>query len=396
MYCFSPLLPDINRTETITPGNVVIMEIKSTFRHTNKINNGKKSILCCSTAPVKVIMYSQELATCDAYLSLPMEGLGSENDKIEYYTVHWDIRDGYGFYQRILLLAMYDKTVIQVTPADSFVHDGIRRNRQETFSMTLDKYRTTQFAEMQKSLTGTRIVANKPIVVYSGNMATYVPSKMKNKNSADQTADQLLPTKYWGDTFVLTPYPSGGYYRLERHLSWYKIISAKAGTKITLKRYMNTTLQETIEQTLDAGINFKYAHLLHETAYLTATSGIMVAHFSTNQHQRECVGDPWLMVLPPVSAFEKEYLIMPPILTTAVDRFCRIRFMLSFLKIIIKTEDRDGILVNNTEIGKIPLETVTTLPKRLGQGYAEVPGSGYSYVIIETRKSTILSNLHAN
>lgn len=389
VYCRTPHITSgdryVSKKLTVSAGDVKTFKPHYTLRNDGRVVNGDRSIVCVATAPVKIVGENQEQHSSDLFLNLPVDGIGSESDSVTYYTAHWD--DSYGGYdQRILMVAAYDNTVIQVTPKESLSYNGVTRNAGSTFTVTLNKYRTCQLAENDKDWTGTKIVSNKPLVVYSGNKKTQVRGSDADSTSADHLIEQLMPTKTWGDKFALTPLPYGtSYYRRNARLAWYFIVSAKASTTITIQPYDGTTSKTAITRTLNAGQYYRYEHIQGRVAYVTSNSGVMVVQFATTKKSSECTGDPWMQIIPPIYAYDRDYTILPPELSEKSG--CTNS---NFFTVIVKTTKRDDVQIirggATSLIGTLPTSG-STLPKRLG--YNSIPNTDYSYQTVEIRKSQL-------
>ena len=89
----------------------------------------------------------------------------------------------------------------------------------------------TRYMETTFDLSGTKIVANKPVSVFSGHQCAYVPYRNGN---CGYLIEQIPPTTSWGTTYYVTPLATRNSYTV-------KILAAHNNTNVTM--YCNGTAQ---------------------------------------------------------------------------------------------------------------------------------------------------------
>ncbi len=84
---------------------------------------------------------------------------------------------------------------------------GVRLNRGQQFTILSNVYDNDPGAlDPSGNLSGTRVIADKPIALFSGNVITSEPSG-SDKCCADHVEHQMLPLVAWGHRYVVAPPP---------------------------------------------------------------------------------------------------------------------------------------------------------------------------------------------
>ncbi|CAG2191112.1 unnamed protein product [Mytilus edulis] len=129
------------------------------------------------------------------------------------------------------LSSVFSNTVIEINlkmKEGSISYDNIQYANNQTLSLVLNKYTTFQIWH-SSDLTGTKIIASKPIVVVSGNRCNYI----NNKASCQPFIEMVLPTNQLDNVYVI-PYLN---YRYENTIR----LLAVNDTHIALKNGNNRT-----------------------------------------------------------------------------------------------------------------------------------------------------------
>ena len=102
-------------------------------------------------------------------------------------------------------------------------------------------------------LSGTQITSNKKIAVFQGCPHTNIPTKIKER---DHLFSQAMPTKYWGNTFVLTA-------SKDRKIDYIRIMALNDGTEVKINGELVHTFDFSTESKhyweFTIGENGKYA-----------------------------------------------------------------------------------------------------------------------------------------
>lgn len=249
-----------------------------------------RALRITSDRPVTVYALNHRIQTTDTYLVLPIGVLGKEYRALCYSKLSAALAPIFA------IVATEDDTRIEITPT-SPTTDG--HNAGERYTVVLDRGQAYQvrasFASTGSGdLTGTAIVASKPIAVFSGHTCAYVPPGVK---ACNHLVEQLPPVSTWGKHYFLG--------RLQGRSKYtFRILAAFNGTRV----FKNQSLIAV----LDAG---EYYEEPNETAniQLTADKPILVAQYAQGFANGDQVGDPMMILVSPTQQFVRRYRIATPI-----------------------------------------------------------------------------------
>ena len=223
----------------------------------------------------------------DGYLALPRDTFG-----LEYLVMSYGEGDAQtGRTSSFSLVAAEDGTTATITlPVAVGAHAA-----NVPYSISLNAGQVYELAaDTVADLTGTRIVADKPIGVYGGHRAAKVPA---GYNAANYLVEQLPPVDTWGRHFVTVPLATriGG--------DRFRVLAARDATEIRV--------DGTPVATLDRG-QF-YETVLAQPAEIAASEPVLVAQFAHGTTYDSVLGDPTLLLVPPVEQFLDRYTLAAPL-----------------------------------------------------------------------------------
>lgn len=223
----------------------------------------------------------------DGYLGLPCDTFGTE-----YLVVSYDEGNALtGRTSSFGLVAAADGTTVTVTlpvavgTRAAGVPYSILLNAGQVYELT-----TTTVAD----LTGTVILADKPIGVWGGHRSARIPA---GYSAANYLVEQLPPVDTWGRHFVTVPLATrtGG--------DRFRLLAARDGTEVRV--------DGTPVATLDRGQFFET--VLVQPAQLAASGPILVAQFAHGYGYDNALGDPTLLLVPPVEQYLDRYTLAVPL-----------------------------------------------------------------------------------
>ena len=143
-------------------------------------------------------------------------------------------------------------------------------------------------------LTGTVVNSDKPISVFGGNTAAFVPAGFE---AADHLIEQLPPIESWGNRFVTQPLAS------RTRGDTFRVLAQSSSTEVRING--------TLVSTLAAG---KFYETILTTASVIETSQpALVAQYAHGQTFDNVPGDPFMMLVPPTEQFQSDYTLSTPI-----------------------------------------------------------------------------------
>ncbi|XP_065913748.1 uncharacterized protein [Dysidea avara] len=142
-------------------------------------------------------------------------------------------------------------------------------------------------SEAGTDMTGTKVVANKAMSVFSGHECGSIPTVVA---FCDFLVEQMLPTELWGEVYYFAPLIGQDRYTI-------KIIAAENDTDCQL--YCSTTQRN---YSLDAG-DYSIATLTNlDFCVIHSTKKILVVQFS-NYYLEDYEGGPMMTLVPPASHY---------------------------------------------------------------------------------------------
>ncbi len=186
-------------------------------------------------------------------------------------------------------------------------------------------------------LSGSIITSTKPIAVFGGNRATFVPSQFF---AADHLVEQLPPTNTWGREFVTMPLNTGS-----SRGELFRFLAQADNTRVTVDGLEVATL--------DRG-EF-HQQILTGPAHITSSNPILVAQYAHSQNYYRTdpggnaafLGDPLMMIVPPAEQFLASYTVSTPAITSNLSAQ---RFDRNFINILAPNEAVGQIQVDGVPI----------------------------------------------
>lgn len=243
--------------------------------------------------------------TSDAFLVLPVSSLGKE------YIVA-SMADMSAMYQGLdlpsetTITAVEDNTTFTFTLGGNNITrttGGLSLNESKTFTMNRGDVVVFATNGDEHDLTGSKIVANKPVAVVSGNQCANVPT---DKPWCDYIAEMEMPTNTWGKTYIVAT-PHG-----RMNGAMIKIFAKEPNTKVFRNGQLYKVLakaggvegQGYIYDRNGAGTN-------NPTLY-TADKPINITLFNPGQSDDNIVSDPFQMNQISNELFATSYVITTP------------------------------------------------------------------------------------
>jgi PKD repeat protein len=250
-----------------------------------------KGIYLTAQKPVNVYALNWDQNSADVAVIYPVESLGYEYFAM-CYKPDIDLANpmtGNGRNSEFLIVATQDNTTIEITP--SKITDKLRP-KDSTFIVTLDKgqvYQVQSENEVgsgnfgQGDLTGSHVVANKPVAFYSGSLSTKIPF---GQCCWDHLYEQIPPVQTWGREYFAVPLKT-------RQQDRYRILAAENNTVVQI-----TGLAPIY---LNRGQFEEFVFFQDEPKRIFSDKPILVAQFSQSRDVDPLFtggnGDPFMIIL---------------------------------------------------------------------------------------------------
>jgi len=217
---------------TITADNEDILNLPSSIIVLSHNDQDKGAYLKTSCEKVTVIGQNVKFTTSDTFIALPVTNVSVK--EFEYYGIstsrtslqHMTV------YSSILIVGTENNTMMKLTvtqPVTIKVDDtdtNLISGRQ--YSFVINRLQTVYVRSLE-DLTGTKIVTNKPVSVFSGHECANIPY---NILACDHLIEQVPSTTLWGKVYYTTPLATRRSYTI-------KVLAAYDSTNVNI--YCNDT-----------------------------------------------------------------------------------------------------------------------------------------------------------
>ncbi|SDJ45412.1 hypothetical protein SAMN05444157_3441 [Frankineae bacterium MT45] len=275
---------DFTANFAVTAGEVTRVPLPLTVQNMTNDRVGAGGIHVTAVDPVTVSGLNTETFTSDGLLALPTETLG-DHYIVQTYASYLT------FGSQFEAVATADNTTVTITPSETVgAHP-----KGVPYPISLDAGQTYQLADagvMSTDLTGTDVLADKPIAVLAGNRCASVP---RDAVACNTLAEELLPTSAWGTSFITEPFAT-------RKGDLFRVVAADAKTTVTVDGALLATL--------DAG-EFTDTEIGH-SAVISSDKPIQVMQYSQSHSVDDAVGDPFSLTVVPTSQFLTSYTVATP------------------------------------------------------------------------------------
>lgn len=253
---------------------------------------------------VTVYAFQQAVYTSDAFLVLPVDALGTEYLVMSYPSDGRLEPSGAlstaSTPSQFAIVAIEEQTEVIIRPSAPTYRYGlqeqrVRLNRGEVY---LVQARITP-SDLRADLTGTEIRATKPVAVFAGHQRAVVPVGESGLTSRDCLLEQLPPVTAWGNSAIVVPFPVPSSGLAPQGTHRFRVLAAQPNTTLLLNGQPVAVLQR----------GQVYEAALETPLVLQATGPILVAafHKTSNAGQVANIGDPFMMLIPPVQQFLSRY-----------------------------------------------------------------------------------------
>ena len=160
--------------------------------------------------------------SADTFTVYPVHEYGSYS----YFAVSTE-RSGIQYQSMVHLVGTRSSTRVTITPTQelpSLAEYGCTGSTGEDCIITLNHLQTL-ILRSTSDLTGTKIVSNYPISVFSGHECAYIPSELTSIN-CKLVFEQIPPVVTWGKSFLVGPLLGHNTGEL------YKVVAATANTNV--------------------------------------------------------------------------------------------------------------------------------------------------------------------
>ena len=269
-----------NNSYIATHDSTTVIQLNDSYQVLSSSDSNKGIRVSTTNWQISVFGLNYDNGTSDAFLALPCTRQNVE--KYVYYgmTFHSSI-----LLSQLLIVGCEENTIVTVAS------ETITLNMMETY-----------LYERDQDLTGTRIVSNNPISLFSGHQCTFIP---ENVGFCDHLTEQLPNTATWGTRF-LTASLAG-----RNTDDMYRILASQPSTIVTVT--CSTQLQSNIYNLSSAGDWETIVIPGSNSSYcvIESTKPLLVVQFALGR-EIDNTGDPFMMIIPAIEQYDNDYNIFIP------------------------------------------------------------------------------------
>ena len=273
-----------NNSYIATHDSTTLIQFNDSYQVLSSDDRNKGFRVSTRNWQISVFGLNYDNGTSDAFLALPC--IQQNVEKYVYYGMtFYDALDSKSSSQ-LLIVGCEDNTTVTVAS------QTITLNMMETY-----------LYERVQDLTGTRVVSNNPISLFSGHECTYIPERI---GFCDHLIEQLPNTATWGTRF-LTASLAG-----RNTDDMYRILASQPSTIVTVT--CSTQPQSNIHNLSSAGDWKTIVIPGSSSSYCAIESSkpLLVVQFALGR-ELDSVGDPFMMIIPAIEQYDNDYnIFMPP------------------------------------------------------------------------------------
>ena len=281
---------------TILPDHAVVLNLSSSVEVSSIYHQDRGIYLTTNSNKVTVIGQNHHHGTSETYFALPIIQL---DGTYVYYGVSVP-RNAvylslYMYNSAILIVGTENNTILQlmvtqtVNVAVGNTVTSLIPRRQYSFVIN---HLQTMYVRSIQDLTGTKIITNKPVSVFSGHECANVPRKVV---ACNHLTEQLPPTALWGKEYYTAPLANKTSYTI-------KILAAYNSTTINI--YCNNTVES---YAINEGEFHSKTMQIKQYCAVRSNKEVLVVQFSHGGDEDNQYGDPMMTLVPATNKYLNKF-----------------------------------------------------------------------------------------
>ena len=273
----------------VSAGNEVILNLSSSVEVSSQDEQNKGIYITINSDNVNVIGQNLESHTTDSFFALPIIEL---DDVYVYYGV--SVPSGHD-HSAILIVGTENNTMMNLTTTQSV---SISVGNTVTYLITGRQYSfvvnrlQTLYIESTNDLTGTKIVTDRPVSVFSGHECANVPS---NVAACSHLIEQFPSTALWGKVYYTVPLAGKRSYTI-------KVLAAYNST--TINTYCNNTMES---YSLNEGQFINKISQMNKYCAIYSNKKVLVSQLSHGGNEDLDYGDPMMTLVPHTNQYSNQF-----------------------------------------------------------------------------------------
>lgn len=291
----------------------------------------KRAIIIESTDPIICYGVTRYKYTSDGYLAIPTNILGKEYIAAAYDDIRAESMGGF-YPAYVSVVAVYDNTKMKIIyggNATSQTAGGKQMYDDDEVTMNRGDVWLVGSVGIKSDLTGTRVIADKPVGCISGNYCANVPNDVM---ACDYLIEQNLPMEGWGKKYHYSPIVD------RKKNSLLRIFAKKRNTFFYRNGIKAGIIQRVGGTSSDGGwVEVRGAGGDPKTAIFTADQPINLVQYNPGINDDQVDSDPFQLQLSPIEQYQKSILFNTPGIIGGVG------FLNNFINLIYREAEEGGI-----------------------------------------------------
>ena len=280
----------------LSAGGEVILSLPASVAVSSYYDQDKGIYLTVSSDNVTVIGQNLDRATSDSYFALSIVEL--DNVYVYYgISVPRAVVHSEALNSSILIVGTTNNTMMKLTVTQSV---GIAVGNTVThliadieYSFVINRLQTVYIGSVE-DLSGTKIVTNKPVSVFSGHECANVP---RNVGACSHLTEQIPPTALWGEVYYTAPLGNKISYTI-------KVLAAYNFTIVNI--YCNNTIES---YTINEGEFVNKTMQIKQYCAVHSNKKVLVVQLSHggNEDGGNYNGDPMMTLVPATNQYLNKF-----------------------------------------------------------------------------------------
>ena len=306
-------------TVTVTPGKIAHFNVPIKFVSFDSNNDSEtdsqfKGIHIKAQRKRKIALFGQheEVGSSDAYLGLPVisRPRGSSYEYIVASVLGYSGSARQTKHSVALIVGTENDTEIILEPSVVIRHPFATRSggrfgpgaSVDTRTVIIRRFQTLYLQVGGKDMSGTRIIANKPISVFSGHECASIPF---NSKSCDMLIEQIAPIDTWGTEVVTIPLRT-------RSADVIKVFASQNSTTVNVTRTDISSGVVTSDPSFTLDRNRFMELVISDYTLIQSNNPIGVFQFSRSYSTDNVTfSDPFMLAVQSCKQYRDSYVVVP-------------------------------------------------------------------------------------
>ena len=179
-------------------------------------------------------------------------------------------------------------------------YGGYMYSSGNVITVTMDRMETFQISH-SSDLTGTRVVATRPVSVFSGSLSAKVPISV---DSSSHLVEQIPPVVTWGKRIIVVPL-------VTRKGDIVRVIASEDNTNLKISGSFNKSME--IKSSGSFAELDSSSWPPSSSVLIVCSRACLVVQFSKGREADGVPSDPFMMIVPPVEQYTNNYVLSPAV-----------------------------------------------------------------------------------